>query len=959
VTFLFTDIAGSTALWERNREAMRLAVERHLALLDAAISTHGGVRFKIVGDSVQAAFPTAPAAVAAAFDAQRALTIEPWPETGPLRVRMAIHTGEAQSRDGDYLAPALNRLSRLLNAGHGGQVLLTEAAQQLSRGALPPQASLKGLGRHRLRDLLEAEEVFQLLHRDLPGEFPALRSLDVQPNNLPYQPTLFVGRERELGEIVALLREGGVRLLTLTGPGGTGKTRLALQAAAGLHDAFPDGIFFVPLAAVTDAALVPGAIAAALTIPETAGQTPREQVLAELAEKSMILILDNLEQLPDLGPFVAEMLAAAPEVAVLATSRAPLRVRGEREFPVSPLPLPAGAGAVLPEQIAASEAVRLFVDRAQAVKPGFALDEGNATAVAEIVRRLDGLPLAIELAAARVRLFAPEAMLKRLETRLPLLTGGARDLPERQRALRETIAWSYDLLTPGEQALFQRLAVFAGGMTLEGAEYVGPPEGMADTLGGLERLVEHSLIQAAGAGDDEPRFRMLETIREFGLEQQEAAGEGVFTRSRHLGFFLDLAEQAALELNGASQGSWLERLETEHDNLRLALAWAIELPDTAPAIRLAAALSPFWTMRGHFDEGRGWLERVLARDPAEPKAAVAAILGGAGSIARFQGDTDRATELLERSLALRQALGDRNGEAETLTVLGHVAERQGDLTGAAARFEESLTIGRELGNDVVVGAALINLGIVADQQGAYDRAAERYEEALPIFRRLGDRRHESMALDNLGNVERARGDLAKSAQFHEASLAISRELGDAWGIAATLGNLGLVAHQHGDLEHARPFYEESLAGFRELGDRRGMENALDNLGHAMRQAGNLSRAASLHGESLTLSRDLGDLIGVAFGLEGIAAAAAMAGCADDALRIITAAEALRARIGAPLPPDLQPSHDQMIACARSTLGNAQFTDIRAAGGSLTWEEAVTAALKLAQSTADASLASRP
>jgi class 3 adenylate cyclase len=463
VTFLFTDIAGSTALWERDRVAMRAAVERHLELLDAAIAAHGGVRFKIVGDAVQAAFPTAPAAVAAALDAQRALTAEPWLKTGPLRVRMAVHTGEAQPRDGDYLAPALNRLSRLLNAGHGGQILLTETAHQLSRGALPPQASLKDLGRHRLRGLLEAEAAFQLLHPDLPAEFPALRSLDVQPNNLPSQPTLFVGRERELDEIVALLRDGGVPLLMLTGPGGTGKTRLALQAAADLLDAFPDGVFFVPLATITDAALVPAAVAAALTIPETAGQTPRDQVLAELAEKSLLLVLDNLEQLPNLGPFVAELLAGAPGLAVLATSRAPLRVRGEREFPVLPLPLPSDELAVSLEEIAVSDAVRLFVERAQAVKSGFALDESNTATVAAIVRRLDGLPLAIELAAARIRLFAPEAMLNRLETRLPLLTGGARDLPERQRALRETIAWSYDLLTPVEQALFRRLAVFAGG----------------------------------------------------------------------------------------------------------------------------------------------------------------------------------------------------------------------------------------------------------------------------------------------------------------------------------------------------------------------------------------------------------------------------------------------------------------------------------------------------------------
>ncbi|MGH2618812.1 MAG: ATP-binding protein, partial [Thermomicrobiales bacterium] len=436
VTFLFTDIPGSTTLWERD-QAMRDAFVRHLALLDAAIAAHGGVHFKTVGDATQAAFPTASAALAAAADAQRAFLTESWPTTAPLRVRMALHAGEAQPRDGDYLAPALNRLARLLSAGHGGQTVLTEAVQFLSRGRLPAETSLRDLGVHRLRDLLESERVFQLLVPGLPVDFPALRSLDAQRTNLPLQTTLFLGRDRELAEVASLLREGSVRLLTLTGPGGTGKTRLALQAVAELLDTFPDGVYFVPMAALTDPSLAPATIAAALALHEEAHQTPREQLLTELAESTMLLVLDNLEQIPGVGPFVAELLAAAPGLKVLAASRAPLRVRGEREYPVAPMPLPSGDGSRSLAEISQFDAVRLFVDRAQAVKPEFALDDDNAVAVAEIVRRLDGLPLAIELAASRTRVLSLPALRDRLERRLPELEGGPRDAPQRQRTVRD------------------------------------------------------------------------------------------------------------------------------------------------------------------------------------------------------------------------------------------------------------------------------------------------------------------------------------------------------------------------------------------------------------------------------------------------------------------------------------------------------------------------------------------
>ncbi len=463
VTFLFTDIEGSTALWERHRGQMRWVVDRHLDLLDAAIAAANGVHFKTVGDAVQAAFHTAPDALSAAVGGQRALLAESWPEEiGPLRVRMALHAGTAKPKDGDYLAPALNRLSRTLGTGHGGQILVTEAAHALLSGELPPDVVLRSLGAHALRGLREPEEVFQVITVGLDHDFPPLRSLPHHPTNLTALPNPLIGRDEELAAVTRVLGEGEARLVTITGPGGTGKTRLALEAAAELLDTFPGGVFFVDLSAVRDPALVLSTVAATLGVKEAQGQ-PRFEVLAAfLGQKSILLILDNVEQVVEAAADIAALLAACPTLVLLVTSREPLRIRAEREFPLDPLPLPTATPFPTIEEIGQIPAISLFVARAGASDPGFALTAENAAIVAEICRRLDGLPLAIELAAARTRLLPPAALLARLDQRLPLLTGGSRDLPLRQRTLRDTIAWSHDLLDETERILFRRLAVFAG-----------------------------------------------------------------------------------------------------------------------------------------------------------------------------------------------------------------------------------------------------------------------------------------------------------------------------------------------------------------------------------------------------------------------------------------------------------------------------------------------------------------
>ena len=925
VAFLFTDIEGSTRLWERDRVAMAAAVERHLALLRGAVEANGGVHFKVVGDAVQAAFPTAPAAVAAAVATQHALLAESWPEAiGPLRVRMALHAGEAQPSEGDYLAPALNRLSRVLAAGHGGQILLTQALRGLLAevGGNAP-ATLRDLGEHRLRDLLEPERVWQAIAPGLPEAFPPLATFSAHPTNLPLPPTPLIGREGEVAAVAALLRADPTRLVTLTGPGGTGKTRLALQVASHLPDLAPDGIFFVDLAPVVDAAWMPSAIAGVLGLREEGSRDLRETLIDYARPKAMLLVLDNLEQIrpaADVGRFVAEALTACPDLRILATSRAPLKLRAEREYPVPPLPiLDARRPPPLP-QLAENAAVQLFVALAQAANPAFALTAGNAAAVAEICARLDGLPLAIELAAARVRGLAPADLARRLGTRLDLLAGRAADRPDRQQTLRAAIAWSYDLLPPAEQALFRRVSVFAGGSTLEAAEAVATAgDHLAlDALDGLTALIEQSLLRL----DEEPeppRYRMLETLRAYGQERLAAAGEDETVRSAHATIVLHAVQTAIEGLRGPEAAFWSEALEAEHDNLRAALRWATDAGRAGLALALACSAWTFWDTRGYLTEGRMWLGTVLAASPADATPERAEALLGAGALTRLQGDLTAAAALIEESLGLWRRLGDRLGEARALRGLGIVADLRGDEARALELFEQSLAIARQVGDTLSVAMALNSLGVVLWNTGQSAAARAKLEESLALERRGGHRARLPMPLNNLALLAIEAGELAQARAYLEESLVIDRELGRQSGVADTLENLGAIAVAEGDP----------------------------------------AQAARLYGESLRIHRELGDRFSVAYGLESIAEVATAIGDFGTAARLYGAAAALRNEIGTPLPQSETARYERGLARTRAGLNPAAFAAAWDTGERLSWMEAAAAALDAAHRIAAPDTADLP
>lgn len=949
VTFLFTDVEGSTRRWEEDSAAMRTAIEHHFAILDRAIEAHHGVRFKTIGDAIQAAFATAPEAAAAAVTAQRALDAEDWGSLGPIRVRMAMHTGAATPANGDYLAPVLNRLARLLAAGHGGQILVSEGTALLLRDALPSGVQLQDLGQHRLRDLREAERVYQIVGPGLPSTFPPLKSLEPLRAHLPSEPTSFIGREDVVERIRQRLIADDTRLLTLTGPGGTGKTRLALRAAAELSEAFPDGVWFVPLAAVTQPTMVPAAMAAALGVRETPGESIEVTLRGYLQSKELLLVLDNFEHVIDAAPVIASLLANAPGVRVLATSRAPLRISGEHEVAVPPLELPGEGDDVSLEVSADSEAVRLFVERARAVRPDFALTAENMAAVVAICRRLDGLPLAIELAAARIRLLPPEAILSRLDSRLTLLTGGARDLPERQQTLRAAIAWSYDLLEPGEQALFRRLAVFAGGWTLEEAEAIGAAAPVLETpvIDSLEILSDNSLIRQL---EDlrqtrayDPRFTMLQTIRDFGLEQLAASGEAAAVRAAHAEIFHQLAVDAESQLTGRDAVAWLDRLDVDRDNLRGALAWLREQRDSNRALGMAAALWRFWWLRGYFREGRDQLESVLAAatDSDDPRSRAAA-LDGAGVLAETQGDYAQAEALHLQALELSRHADHAAGVARALGNLGVVAFDRGEVAHALAHLEESLRLAQEIGDRQMTATALNDLGRVAHTQGDLALAETYFQESLDQRREFAGESEIARSLHNLGVLVLDRQDFRRARGLFAESLELYRAAGDRWGAAGALIGLAEAMGGEGDLVGAIPLLEQSVRIFQEAGDALSTGWALLNLADLETASREDERAPVHYRAALERFQDVEFRPGIVHSLAGLGRFLVQSRQYEGAAIAFGAARVL-SEGGDPAAPR-DPTFDAAIETAREALGELQFAAASEHGGRLAPLAAIDRAL---------------
>ena len=819
VTFLFTDIEGSTRLMQELGDRYVPLQVVHHELLRAAFRSNEGRELRTEGDSFFCVFASALDACQAAATAQRSFAEHAWPERGAIRVRIGLHTGEAPLMGDEYVGLDVHHAARIAGAAYGGQILVSEATRALVGDSLPEGVTLRDLGNHRLRDLARTEKLFQLVVQGVPASFPALRTLDGTPNNLPTQLTSFVGRADVVARAKQLLQRS--RLLTLTGPGGIGKTRLSLQVAAESSDQFPDGVYFVALSAVRDPEVIPSAIVQALGLPLTGNRIPMDAVLEHLRNKRTLLVLDNFEQLlPDAAGFPSSLLQASPNLKVVVSSRAALRAYGEQEFPVEPLHLPDAGSRPSLEALSQFEAVKLFIERALAAKPDFQATNENAPAIAGICERVDGLPLAIELAAARVKLFSPQALHARLEKSLSALGGGARDLPGRQQTLTGAIAWSYELLDAPHRRLMARFSVFARGAALELAEAVcGPGDEVGtDVLTGLDELADQSLLRRM-PDFEQPRLLMLQTIREFAAERLQESGEAELIRDRHAAAFTAMAEGSQGRLFGDERKAQLDSLELEHDNFRAALDWCIATQRTEQALRLAAALWRFWQMRGHLREGRARLEAVLALPGREkyPEARRDA-LEAAGGIAYWQADMPAAQVWYDECLVLTRATGDKRALANAI-------------------YNDSFprTLAR---TEMETALALL-------------------DEALALYRELDDKPGVAKCLWGIGNVHHFLLDYKAAVAPLDEAIALFRELHDAFGLGWAMHTRALTAINVDDATTAEPLVKKALEMFNKAGDISAITILLDDAAQLARLGGDRMRSLRLAAAAASLQAKTG------------------------------------------------------------------------------------------------------
>jgi predicted ATPase/class 3 adenylate cyclase/DNA-binding CsgD family transcriptional regulator len=950
VTLLFTDMEGSTRLLQQLGERYTDLLEKCRQLLRAAFHQWHGHEVDTQGDAFFVAFARATDAIAAAVAAQRALASHLWPEGVAVRVRMGIHTGEPMLSSENYTGLDVHHAARIMSAGHGGQVLLSQTTRDLVEHDLPDDVSLWDLGIHRLKDVPHPSHLFQLVIAGLPADFPPLEILDTAPNNLPVQLTSLIGREQELATVQRLLSREDVRLLTLTGPGGTGKTRLGLQVAAELSNRFSDGVHFVNLAPLSDPALVVPTIAQTLDVKQTTEPSLLDLLSACLREKQLLLLLDNFEHVASAAVQVAELLATCPKLKVLITSRVVLHVRGEQEFVIPPLSVPDPKH--LPDLVTLSqyEAVALFIQRAQAARVDFQLTTANAAAVAEICVRLDGLPLAIELAAARIKVLPVQALLARLSQRLAVLKGGPRDVPVRQQTLRNTITWSYGLLGTAEQQLFRRLSVFAGGCTLEAAEALsialdgGSNDGAI--LDRMASLLDNSLLSCREAEGKEPRFAMLETIREYALEALAESQELNAARGALAAYYLHLLE-AEFEPEEGWQRERLELLEQEHANLRVALRFALEEAEarhgSAMALRLGAALTPFWLKRGHWSEGRGFLQGALAKHEEVERPVLAKALVAAGKLAFQQGDYVQAERLAEESLVLFRERGDTRGSATALEIGGMVAWNRGDLSSAQALLQEALALYKQTNDNEGMVNSLFALAWLARSQGEYTRARALCEESLAL---CGDRGDTAGVADARFLMAQLLFDTQAAPAIVRSQvedvLVLYRQVDDKEGIAACFHLFGRITLLQGETEQAGSWFEQSVALHKELGHQAGLAWALSGLARVALAQNDYGAARNRSEESLARARAMDDQELLVTCVEGLAMVVAAQGELVWAARLGGAAEVLRERMDQPLSPVERVAYEMGVAATRRRLGEKGFTTAWAEGRAMTPEQVLIA-----------------
>ena len=912
VTFLYTDIEGSTHLWKQHSQAMVAAHARHDQILREAIESNNGYVFQVVGDAFCAAFPSAPEAVRAAVKSQIELNAENWGEA-PIRVRMGIHTGKAEvQQDGFYRGfITLSHVQRLMSIAHGGQVLLSLSAQELLQDELPEDIQIRDLGRRQLKDWSRPEHIFQLVISGLRADFPPLSTPESFPHNLPLQLTSFIGRQRELVEVKQLL--SNTRLVTLTGPGGTGKSRLALQIGEELLPSFADGVWLAELAPLIDASFLPQTIAGLFGLRELPNMPILNIVTDYLRAKQLLLILDNCEHLIESCARLSDhLLHSCPQLKIIASSREALGIAGETAYRVPSLSLPDHDQATR-EAVLGFESVRLFVERASAANPKFHLTDENASDVAQICRRLDGIPLALELAAARIRVFSTEEIATRLDDCFTLLVGGSRTALERHRTLRALIDWSYELLSIDERQLFRHLSVFVGGYTFEAAETVCLG---LDVLNLLVQLVDKSLVMVdADVQESSTRYHLLEAIRQYASEKLLEAGESQEARTRHMDFFLKFVETAEPLLNGPQELEWLSRLEMDYDNLRTALEWAMK-NDIIIALRLGTALQPFWNRHGHVIEGHSLLSEAVARVKALPPA---------------QGNA-----AVERTAILVRALN----------AIGLLGFSKGDFLGAVQVFEEVVDLSRQIGEKRSLSQALSYLVNASVYLGFGERGYALAEEALRLARELGDKSLLGMALINMaGTVAMEKGNSRTAQAYGEEGLQLLKEQGNQWAIAYALLGMGRFAARLGNYVEARSRFEDCLSLYAKLNDRHRTIMVQSEAAHLERRQGHIAQAKHFYRETILEWQNLGHRAAIAHELECLAMVAKAQENDQRAAKLFGAAEILRENIGLPMTALERLEYEREVNDLHTNMEEARFVKSWAEGRTMSMEQAIALAIE--------------
>lgn len=907
VTFLFTDIEGSTGLWEKFPEEMKTALAKHDSILKESVKSNNGQLIKTTGDGVHAVFSTAIDAIGASIIAQRAFQTSEFFKNSEasIKVRMGLHTGEAEVRDGDYYGGTLNRASRIMAVGYGGQILISETTLQISQEHLPEGVSVLDLGNHQLKGLIKSERIFQVSTPNLQQEFPPLKSQSHPTNNLPAQLTSFIGRERELAETASRLE--GVRLLTLIGPGGTGKTRLSIQLGSQFLSIFEDGVWLVEFAPIADPSQILQTIASTFEIGEVPGLPLNTLVYDYLREKHLLIILDNCEHLVEASAKVAdELLHVAPNIKIIASSREALGINGETVYRVPSLSLP-DQDEVTKEAAVGCESVQLFVERASAANRKFQLTEENASSVAQICSRLDGIPLAIELAASRITIFSPEQIASRLDDRFKLLTGGSRTALPRQQTLRALIDWSYELLTEDERALLRKLSVFAGGWTFEAAETICSN---VDVFEHLPKLINKSLVTVNNEGD-EPRYFLLETIRQYARDKLLENGEGEGTRDRHLAYYLKMAETARPELlKRAHELEWLTRLETEYDNLRAAIEWGLSI-EPFTVMRMVQLLTFFMITKSHTGEGHHWgeeaLKQITGRKPlnTEENEYIGRLLATMSVFSFSMGDNRTTRIEADQAIDLLRSTDDKWNLALTLGFRASADFLTGNAEVAIKAMQEAIRLAEELGDNYVLGAVL--------------SSASRVEAF-------------------------AKGDYAKAYEVHEKACELLKEDGNRWMYAITLYGLGNIAIALKEFETARNKFNLAMQIMQELGSKRNVTMIKSDLAHILRYEGNYSQAMSSYRETLLEWQRIGHRAAVAHQLESVAFIYKVLERTERATQLLGAAETLREKIDIDMTAPERENYDKEVADIKANLDEKEFSSLWAEGRSMTMSEAIELAL---------------